>query len=105
TLVVALAEFGRTPKINAKRGRDHWPFCFSVVLAGGGVQGGAVYGASDRIGAYPAENPVTPGNLAATIFWRFGIDPTIQVHDTSDRPYHLADGEPLRGLFSRSQPG
>src|SRR5205814_7073593 len=54
TLVVAIAEFGRTPKINPNRGRDHWPFCFSVVLAGGGVQGGSVYGASDRIGAYPA---------------------------------------------------
>src|SRR5436309_5332746 len=101
TLVVALAEFGRTPKINAKCGRDHWPFCFSVVLAGGGVQGGSVYGASDRIGAYPAANPVTPGNLAATIFWRFGIDPTTPIHDPTGRPYPLAEGEPLRALFSR----
>jgi hypothetical protein len=102
TLVVALAEFGRTPKINANRGRDHWPFCFSVVLAGGGVQGGAVYGASDRIGAYPAVNPVLPGNLAATIFWLFGIDPTTPIHDPTGRPYPLAEGEPLRVLFSRS---
>jgi hypothetical protein len=99
TLVVALAEFGRTPKINANRGRDHWPFCFSVVLAGGGVQGGAVYGASDRIGAYPADNPVTPGNLAATIFSRFGLDPATEIRDGAGRPYRLAEGEPIRALF------
>src|SRR5207249_9724100 len=64
TLVVALGEFGRTPQINKSAGRDHWPDCFSVVLAGGGVKGGTVYGASDRIGAYPATDPVTSGDLA-----------------------------------------
>src|SRR5207244_713257 len=68
TLVVALGEFGRTPKVNGNRGRDHWPDCFSVVLAGGGVTGGAVYGASHRIGAYPAADGVTTGDLAATLF-------------------------------------
>src|SRR5439155_20220551 len=92
TLVVALAEFGRTPKINGNRGRDHWPDCFSVVLAGGGVRGGAVYGASDRIGAYPAADPVTPGDLAATLFWRFGLDPKTEIRDLTARPYRLADG-------------
>jgi len=99
TLVVALGEFGRTPKINKSGGRDHWPDCYSVLLAGGGVTGGALYGASDRIGAYPINEPVTPADLAATIFWRFGIDPAQEVRDQTNRPYRLADGEPLRGLF------
>jgi hypothetical protein len=99
TLVVALAEFGRTPKVNKNAGRDHWPDCFSVLLAGGGVQGGAVYGASDRLGAFPAADPVTPGDLAATLFWRFGLDPEREVRDLTGRPYRLADGEPLRKLF------
>jgi hypothetical protein len=99
TLVVALAEFGRTPRINKNAGRDHWPDCFSVVLAGGGVQGGAVYGSSDRLGAYPASDPVSPGDLAATLFWRFGLDPSAEVRDLTGRPYRLADGQPLRRLF------
>src|SRR5262245_9792879 len=99
TLVVALAEFGRTPRINGTRGRDHWPDCFSVVLGGGGVRGGSVHGASDRFAAYPALDPVTPGDLAATIFWRFGIDPTTPIRDLTNRPYRLAEGEPLTGLF------
>src|SRR5262249_6240515 len=81
TLVLAVAEFGRTPKVNASAGRDHWPDCYSVVLAGAGVKGGAVYGASDKIGAYPALDPVTPGDLAATLFWRLGLDPTAELTD------------------------
>jgi uncharacterized protein (DUF1501 family) len=100
TLVIALAEFGRTPRVNRQAGRDHWPDCFSVVLAGGGVRGGQVYGASDRIGAYPASDPVTPGDLAATLFWRLGLDPTTEIRDLTGRPYRLADGEPLRRLFA-----
>jgi uncharacterized protein (DUF1501 family) len=99
TLVVSLAEFGRTPRINGKAGRDHWPDCFSAVLAGGGVQGGAVYGASDRLGAFPASDPVSPGDLAATLFWRFGLDAAAEVHDLTGRPYRLAEGQPLRRLF------
>jgi hypothetical protein len=99
TLVVALAEFGRTPKINKQAGRDHWPDCFSMVLAGGGVRGGVVYGASDKIGAYPASDPVTPGDLAATLFWRFGVNPEATIRDVTGRPYRLAEGEPLRKLF------
>ncbi|MSR55305.1 MAG: DUF1501 domain-containing protein [Gemmataceae bacterium] len=101
TLVVALAEFGRTPKINGnKGGRDHWPDCFSVVMAGGGIKGGMVHGASDRIGAYPALDPVSSGDLAATLFWRFGLDTETEIKDLTGRPYRLADGEPLRGLFA-----
>jgi len=99
TLVVALGEFGRTPRINANGGRDHWPDVFSVLLAGGGVQGGAVYGASDKIGAYPAADPVTPADLAATIYWRFGLNPATEIRDQTGRPYRLAEGEPIRKLF------
>ena len=99
TLVVAMGEFGRTPKMNVQGGRDHWPDCYTAVLAGGGVHGGTVYGSSDRIGAYPASDPVTPGDLAATIFWRFGIDPDTEVRDQTDRPFRLAEGRPLTRLF------
>ena len=99
TLVVAMGEFGRTPKINKNGGRDHWPDCYTVLLAGGGVHGGAVFGASDRTGAFPARDPVTPADLAATIFWRFGIDPSSEIHDLTGRPWRVADGQPLRSLF------
>jgi hypothetical protein len=99
TLVVAMGEFGRTPRINKEAGRDHWPDCYTVLMAGGGVRGGAVYGSSDRIGAYPASDPVTPGDLAATIYWRFGLDPAAEIRDQTNRPHRLAAGEPLRRLF------
>jgi hypothetical protein len=99
TLVVATGEFGRTPKINKDAGRDHWPDCYTTLLAGGGVAGGAVYGASDMSGAYPAVDPVTPADLAATIFWRFGLDPKQHIHDRTQRPWTLADGEPVKRLF------
>ena len=99
TLVVALGEFGRTPRINKDAGRDHWPDCYSIVMAGGGVKGGSVFGASDKIGAFPAADGVTPADLAATIFWRFGLDHTTEIKDATGRPYTLAEGEPIRGLF------
>ncbi|HUY88849.1 MAG TPA: DUF1501 domain-containing protein [Pirellulales bacterium] len=99
TLVVALAEFGRTPRINGNGGRDHWPDCYSILLAGGGIAGGAVYGASDKLGAYPDADPVTPGDLAATIFSSFGIDETTEVRDALGRPYRVAEGRPLDALF------
>jgi len=73
TLVVAMGEFGRTPKINPDGGRDHWPHCFSILMAGGGIQGGQVYGSSDRIGAEPRDNPVTPAMIAATIRTAIGM--------------------------------
>jgi len=101
TLVVAMGEFGRTPKINRDAGRDHWPDCYSIVLAGGGVKGGTVHGASDAEGAYPASDPVRPGDLAATLFWRFGLDFKREMRDGLDRPYPASDGEPIRALFSR----
>ncbi len=99
TLIVAMGEFGRTPKINNDAGRDHWPDCYTVLFAGGGARGGYVHGSSDRIGAYPATDPVTPGDLAATIYWRFGFNPSSEVHDALGRPHRLSEGEPIRSLF------
>ncbi len=99
TLVVTLGEFGRTPRINGAGGRDHWPDCFSVLLAGGGVKGGSTYGTSDKIGAYPESDPVTPGDLAATLFDRFGVNPTTEIHDLTGRPWRIADGKPIAQLF------
>ncbi|MBL8848288.1 MAG: DUF1501 domain-containing protein [Planctomycetaceae bacterium] len=99
TLVISMGEFGRTPKINGSAGRDHWPDVQTVLMAGGGVQGGQVYGASDRIAAYPEIDPVSPGDLAATILWRFGINPKSEVYDQTNRPFRLADGEPIARLF------
>jgi hypothetical protein len=99
TLVIALGEFGRTPKINGNGGRDHWPNCFSAVLAGGGVRGGTVYGSSDKLGGTPDTDPVTPADLAATLFWRFGLDPSAEIHDLTGRPFPLAEGRPVQALF------
>jgi uncharacterized protein (DUF1501 family) len=99
TLVVATGEFGRTPRINAAAGRDHWPFCYHAVLAGGGARGGLVYGSSDSLGAYPESNSTTPADMAATLIWRFGLDPEHEIHDRTNRPFRLADGEPIRALF------
>jgi hypothetical protein len=102
TLVIALGEFGRTPRVNGAAGRDHWPFCYNALLAGGGARGGFVYGSSDSLGAYPDSNPVTPADMAATLFWRFGLDPGAEIRDRTNRPYHLADGQPLHMLFGES---
>ncbi len=99
TLVVCLGEFGRSPKVNANAGRDHWAACNSVVLAGGGVRGGQVLGASDRLAAYPATPPVSPADLAATIYHALGIDPRTELHDALGRPLPLSDGGPLHELF------
>jgi len=100
TLVIAMGEFGRTPKINASAGRDHWPNCYSVVLAGGGVRGGTTFGSSDKLGAYPDTDAVTPADLAATLFRRFGLDPDREVIDLTGRPYRLAEGQPIQALFA-----
>jgi hypothetical protein len=100
TLVVWMGEFGRTPRINADAGRDHWPGCFSVLLAGGGIRGGQVLGASDGIGAYPADRPVTPAEIHATIFAALGHDVrTVTFTSADGRPIRLSDGEPIATLF------
>ncbi len=100
TLIIAMGEFGRTPVINGSGGRDHWPNCYSVLLAGGGIRGGTVYGSSDSRGAYPDTDPVTPGDLAATIYHRFGIDPHTDILDPTGRPHRMAIGDPLDRLFA-----
>lgn len=105
TLVVWMGEFGRSPRItNTEKfgpdGRDHWPQCYTALFAGGGVSGGAVHGASDRIGAYPARDPVSPDDLAATMFHALGIDPETEVRDPLGRPLPIAAGKPVSALFS-----
>src|SRR5262249_44352827 len=80
TLVVVMGEFGRTPKLNTAAGRDHWPRAFSVLLAGAGVRGGQVVGRSDPRGESPTERPVTPGDLARTLYTLLGIDPDREFH-------------------------
>ncbi len=86
TLVVWMGEFGRTPEINKNVSRDHWPQCYTALLAGGGVKGGYVYGESDERAKYPAEKPVKPEDLAATIFKLLGIDPQTEIYDRNNRP-------------------
>lgn len=99
TLVVVMGEFGRSPKINANGGRDHWGTCFSVALAGVGIGGGQIVGASDRLGATPAERPIHPPELAATIFHLLGIAPSAEFHDPIGRPRSVTDsGQPIREL-------
>ncbi len=99
TLVVWMGEFGRTPKINKNVSRDHWPQCYTVLMAGGGVTGGAVYGASDRYGDVPDSDPVTMGDLAATLYHALGIDHTMEVHDNLNRPLPLARGRAISEIF------
>lgn len=107
TLVIWAGEFGRTPQIGVKRsnnsnnatGRDHWPGCYTILLAGGGIPGGRYYGASDRIGWHPKENPVHVGDLAATAYDAFGIDPHRLMYDAQGRPQVLAEGEPVAAIF------
>jgi hypothetical protein len=99
TLVIMMGEFGRTPRFNTNGGRDHWPGCFSVVLAGGGIIGGQVLGASDKIAAYPATDPVTPQDIIATLYHALGVEPGLTIFDRQARPYRLVDGEPLLALL------
>ena len=103
TLVIAVGEFGRTPKINAKAGRDHWGNVFSCVLAGAGISGGQIYGASDRNGAEPEQDPVSPGRLAATIFHLSGINYQGVFRDPQSRSLSISDEDPLFDLLG-SQP-
>ncbi|MBL8866696.1 MAG: DUF1501 domain-containing protein, partial [Planctomycetia bacterium] len=99
TLVVIMGEFGRTPKVNANAGRDHWNFCYSLMLAGGGIQGGAVYGASDKIGAKPSRNPVTPADVIATVYHCLGIPHDTELRDRLARPFTLVPwGSPIAEL-------
>ena len=95
TLVVMLTEFGRTPRINGGAGRDHYPLCYSIALAGGGIRGGQVYGSSDRLGALPRDLPAGPNDVHATIFQALGIPLDAHLRDNTGRPYPLTDGRVL----------
>jgi hypothetical protein len=99
TLVVVMGEFGRTPRINKNSGRDHWGSCQSVLLAGGGIRGGRVFGSSDRIAAYPASDPVDPVDIHATLFQCLGLDPEQTMYDQLRRPYPLSTGRVLTALL------
>jgi len=99
TIVLVTGEFGRTPEINVYAGRDHWPNCFSLAIAGGGIQGGRVWGASDQDGMFVKDNPVEVQNFVATIYHKLGIDYTKEYVSNIGRPIKLAgDGEPLHFL-------
>lgn len=100
TLVVWMGEFGRTPRINKTAGRDHWPQCYTAVLAGGGVKRGHVHGVSDKIGAFPVQDPVRPDDVAATIFELLGLDPATEIRDPLNRPLPIAAGQPIRGIIA-----
>jgi hypothetical protein len=101
TLVCNVAEFGRTPRVNPAGGRDHWPQCYTVYFAGGGVRGGQVVGASDPIGAVPADRPVQPADVVATIFHSLGLDPDSTLPGPAGRPFPLVDSgfQPIHELF------
>ncbi|MEZ6142784.1 MAG: DUF1501 domain-containing protein [Zavarzinella sp.] len=106
TLVVCMGEFGRAPKVAIEAnfagnspGRKHWGQCYSIVLAGGGVKPGFVYGSSDRMGAYPSEKPVSPPDITATMYHALGIDPTSHFDDLANRPNIVSTGTPLKELF------
>ena len=101
TLVLWMGEFGRGPQIGDRdgKGRGHWPDCYTVMMAGGGVRGGKIFGQSDAKGAYPAADPVGPEDIAATLYWALGIDPASEVLDTQGRPLPISSGQPIRALF------
>lgn len=107
TLVIWTGEFGRTPRIGQRNsdagagrdGRDHWPNCFTTVLAGGGIQGGRVYGASDQHAAFPAKNPVAPADLIATIYHCLGVPPNLELHDNQNRPMIVCPGSCVNELL------
>jgi hypothetical protein len=102
TLVICTGEFGRTPKINPAGGRDHWPQCWTIVLAGGGIKGGQVYGSSDDIGAAPKDNPVPPARVAATVYHALGIPLELNLPGPQSRPIPVVDRgtEPILELFT-----
>jgi uncharacterized protein (DUF1501 family) len=92
TLVLVTGEFGRTPRINNRAGRDHWSSVSTLILGGGGIQGGRVIGASDALAEKPATDPVTPEDLAATLFQRLGINPADEFYGPDGRPHQIVNG-------------
>ena len=104
TLVVAMGEFGRTPQLNPRGGRDHWPGVWSVLFAGAGVRGGQVVGASDKTGAEPKDRPVTPAEVAATVYHGLGVDLDTRLPGPEGRPMPVTEAEPVRGVVSGVMP-
>lgn len=100
TLVVTMGEFGRTPKINANAGRDHWGPCGSALFAGGPTVPGTVIGASDSTAAYPTDRPVSPADVTATIFHALGLDPATEMHDRLNRPLPISTGKVISEALS-----
>ena len=109
TLILWTGEMGRTPRVGQSvvggagagaDGRDHWGGVFTSVLAGGGIRGGVVHGASDRLAAFPEESPTPPADLAATVYSLLGIDPAMEIRDRLDRPLTLCDGSPIREIMT-----
>jgi len=108
TVVLAIGEFGRSPKMgvstsgngNGAKGRDHWPYCYTALMAGGGIGRGVVYGKSDKTGSSPAENPVHPVELLATVYHALGIDPHTLVNNHLGQPRELVQAAPVTGLFT-----
>jgi uncharacterized protein (DUF1501 family) len=99
TLVVAMGEFGRTPQLNPRGGRDHWPGCWSVLFAGAKVRGGQVVGASDKTGAEPKDRPVTPAEVAATVYHGMGVDLNARLPGPENRPMPITEADPIEELF------
>ena len=100
TLLIVMGEFGRTPRINSKAGRDHWEHSYSILLSGGGVRGGQVYGRSDRTGSFPIQGRVfSPADLCATVYHCLGIDPHAEVTDQTGKPLRVSTGTPMNELF------
>jgi uncharacterized protein (DUF1501 family) len=99
TLVLAMGEFGRTPQLNPRGGRDHWPGCWSVLFAGAGVHGGQVVGASDKIGGEPKDRPVTPAEVAASVYYGLGVDLNARLPGPENRPMPIIEAEPVEELF------
>jgi hypothetical protein len=100
TLVLWMGEFGRTPRINKLAGRDHWPQCYSVLLAGGGIKRGYVHGASDKIGAYPDLGVTRIEDISATFYELLGIDPETEIRDKLNRPFPISKGKPIAEIIA-----
>ena len=99
TLVVAMGEFGRTPQLNPRGGRDHWPGVWSILFAGAGVRGGQIIGSSDALGGEPKDRPISPQEVAASIYHGLGIDPKTHLSGPANQSLPLADAEPIAELF------
>ena len=108
TLVVAMGEFGRTPKMGqvtvgaatTPGGRDHWSHCYTILMGGAGIQPGTVFGSSDSHAGYPASNPVTPEDVVATIYYALGLDPETRITDPQGQPHAIALGQPIQGILA-----